>query len=158
PAAGAQWERAWHLFWELQDCGCQADAYSFTSTISACGEGGQWRLALWLFDRCPGGPGEWAPAFHAALSACEKAAQWPQALALLRASDAAATELPALCAALGALLRAEELTRAKALLDAEWQSKGLASARTGWTLAARNDQLLGAALVACEKTGDWRQA
>lgn len=50
----------------------QADAYSFTSTISACGEGGQWRLALWLFDRCPGGPGEWAPAFHAALSACEK--------------------------------------------------------------------------------------
>ena len=60
-----------------------ADVISYSSTISACEKGGQWQMAVHLFDSMRKAKVDAdVISYNATISACEKGGQWQMAVHL----------------------------------------------------------------------------
>ena len=85
------WQLAVALVERMGQCAQQPHTIVLNALTSACGQGGQWQLAVQTLSAGDGFT------YAAAISACEKARQWQRALWLLQHMQATSLETDAVC-------------------------------------------------------------
>lgn len=69
---------------DMQEQGHAPDRATYNTAISACGQGGQWRSAMSLYDRMKKeGTAPNVVTFNALMHVCERSGRWRTALALV---------------------------------------------------------------------------
>ncbi|CAJ1336977.1 unnamed protein product, partial [Effrenium voratum] len=83
-----QWQKALHLFRELEDEGLEGTAVTFGSLVSSCEKASQWQRALDLAAQATSRGLGSIVTCNAALSACGKGRNWQMAMEVFRKVEA----------------------------------------------------------------------
>lgn len=98
-ARGRQYDRAQHMYRDMQERGVSSDTYTFNSLLNACEKCGRWEEAFQLFDQMTSeGVIADTITYNTLISACEKGEQWEQAIKVGRLFEFSANAIPILCA------------------------------------------------------------